>query len=301
VQQGGGSGPRFLLQHHHTFDIGMQPIGQYASRNEIQIDADVWREIARIQRVRQVTPGDEAMNALLHKGIDSAFAVTRYDRAEFVAAVKDDVGGETAAALIHARAQQLHAATLSVATSYVLASNAPGIGGNGSAQLVDPAPGVPANTGDVIAYATLEKLLGEMDYCHCDHCRSVLSPAAYLVDLLGFLDRDEVRWGQFRTKWQQDHGAPYPFPDLDAWNAAGRPQDTAVTPLEVLVSRRPDLQHTPLTCENTNTPLPYIDLVNETLEYFVANGPTLQGFAGHTSRSSTCAACSARSWRRYRG
>ena len=41
--------------------------------------------------------------------------------------------------------------------------------------------------GDVIAYPTLEGLFGEMDYCECEHCRSILSPAAYLVDLLHVL------------------------------------------------------------------------------------------------------------------
>ena len=36
----------------------------------------------------------------------------------------------------------------------------------------------------------------------------------------------------------------------------------------------------PLTCENTNIALPYIDVVNETLEYFVANGLKIDGFQG---------------------
>ncbi len=273
----------FLLSNHDRFDIGMQPVEQYVARSGAAIDQDVQREIARIQRVRQITPGDSAMNALLGRGLDSAFAVARYDRGEFVAAFKDEVGGAAEAALIHARAQQIHAAVLNVATSYVLASNAPGIGVHSPAQIVNPAPNVPANAGDVIAYPTLEKLLGEMDYCDCEHCRSILSPAAYLVDLLLFLDRDELRWGQFLARWQADHGAPYPFADADAWNAARQPADTPPTPLDVLLSRRPDLQHLPLTCENTNTPLPYIDLVNETLEQYVANGLTLQGYQGHTT------------------
>ncbi|MFF1566871.1 neuraminidase-like domain-containing protein [Streptomyces sp. NPDC058293] len=274
----------FLLHNQHTFDIGMQPVEQYVARNQIQIDAGVQREITRIQRVRQITPSDDAMNALLTKGVDSAFAVARYERGEFVAAFADEVGGETQAALIHARAQQVHSAVLNIATSYMLASNAPGIGVHSPAQIVNPTPNVPANAGDVIAYPTLEKLLGDMDYCDCKECRSILSPAAYLVDLLQFLDRDKVRWGQFLTQWQKDHGgAPYPFADMSAWDAAGHPGDTAITPLDVLLSRRPDLQHLPLTCENTNTPLPYIDLVNETLEQFVANGLTLEGFQGHTT------------------
>ena len=36
-----------------------------------------------------------------------------------------------------------------------------------------------------------------------------------------------------------------------------------------------------MTCANTNTALPYIDIVNETLEYFVAHGLTLDGYQGH--------------------
>ena len=43
-------------------------------------------------------------------------------------------------------------------------------------------------------------------------------------------------------------------------------------PYDALIERRPDLPHIPLTCENTHTALPYIDIVNEILEYYVANG-----------------------------
>ena len=275
------------MQHHGQFEIGMQPVEQFITRHQIQLEPEVQREITRIQRVRQITPSDGAMNALLKQGVDSAFAVVRYDRDEFIKAFKDEVGGEANAALIHAKAQQVHNAVLNIATSYLLASSAPGIGVHSPAQIVAPAPNVPANAGDVIAYPTLEKLFGEMDYCACEHCRSILSPAAYLVDLLQFLDRDNVRWGQFLSQWKKDHGnAPYPFGDQATWNVAGQPADTEITPLEVLLSRRPDLQHLPLTCENTNTPLPYIDLVNETLEYFIANGLNLQDYTGHSTDDS---------------
>jgi hypothetical protein len=98
-----------------------------------------------------------------------------------------------------------------------------------------------------------------MDFCASDHCRSVLSPAAYLVDLLRFIDRDPT-------------------------------DDGKKNPQLVLLERRPDIQHLPLTCENTNTPLPYIDLVNEILEYFITNGaqpPSLQGYMGHDTGEVT--------------
>jgi hypothetical protein len=277
----------FLMQHHDHFEIGMQPVEQYVARNRIQLEPEVQHEITRIQRVHQITPNDAAMNALLTQGVDSAYAAARYSRGEFVGAFKDVVGGEVNAALIHAKAQQVHNAMLNIATSYLLASNAPGIGVHSPAQIVNPAPDVPANTGDVIAYPTLEKLFGAMDYCDCEQCRSVLSPAAYLVNLLQFLDRDQLQWNQILSQWKKDHGnAPYPFGDQAAWSDAGQPAGSEIAPLAVLLSRRPDLQHLPLTCENTNTALPYIDLVNETLEYFVANGLNLKDYTGHSTDDS---------------
>ena len=106
----------------------------------------------------------------------------------------------------------------------------------------------------MIAYPTLEDLFGSMDYCPCDECRSILSPAAYLVDLLHFIDRPIS------------------------------PQVGRRNPQDVLFERRPDLQYLALTCENTNVKLPYIDLVNETLEYFVY--PSLIDYKGHDTDDS---------------
>lgn len=242
---------QFLFAHDGAFQIEMQPVQQFVNRQGITVPRAVIEQITRIQRVYQITPGDSAMNALLAGGIDSAYAVTRYDREEFSRAFASQVGGEVAARMIHAKAQQVHNAVLNIAMSYLTAANAPGIGVHSSPAYVDPAPGPNPNATDVIAYPTLESLFGTMDYCACGHCRSVLSPAAYLVDLLMFCDRKTV--------------AP------------------VENPLTVLLERRPDLQHLPLTCENTHTPLPYIDIVNETLEYYITNGLSLAGYQGHSN------------------
>ena len=84
----------------------------------------------------------------------------------------------------------------------------------------------------------LQSLFGSLDYRECADCRSVLSPAAYLVDLLQLLKRITVTG--------------------------------TTTVLDILLRRRPDLQFIALDCNNTNTTLPYIDLVNELLEASVA-------------------------------
>ena len=41
------------------------------------------------------------------------------------------------------------------------------------------------------------------------------------------------------------------------------------TPLEVLFEKRPDLEHIELTCDNTTTQVPYVDLAREILEHTV--------------------------------
>jgi hypothetical protein len=237
----------FLSDHQGKFEIGLQPIEQYAKINKVDVSPEVKQEVTRIQRVYQITPTDDAMSQLLKQGVDSACAIVRYDREDFVQAFGDKVGGEETARLIHAKSEQVYNAVLNIAVSYRTASAAPGIGVHSDPSIINGAP-VP-NDGDVIAYPTLEQLFGELDFCECEHCRSILSPAAYLVDLLEFID-------------------PPRHPDP--------------SPQKVLFARRPDIQYLPLTCENTNTPLPYIDLVNETMEYFVTHGSSLTNFKGHT-------------------
>jgi Neuraminidase-like domain/Salmonella virulence plasmid 28.1kDa A protein len=238
-----------LMEHHGNFEIGLQPIEQFALQNNVQIAPEVMQEVTRIQRVHQITPSDRAMNTLLRNNLDSAYKIVQYDQADFVQQFKDELGGETNAILTHAKAQQVHNTVLNIATSYLTGRNAPAIGSNLNGRIINSLSGpsvnpaanlAAANAADIIAYPTLENLFGEMDYCTCDHCRSILSPAAYLVNLLQFCDR---------------------------------PADGDRNPQIVLLSRRPDIQHLPLTCENTNTPLPYIDVVLETLEYFIVSEP----------------------------
>jgi hypothetical protein len=98
-----------------------------------------------------------------------------------------------------------------------------------------------------------QTLFGSLDLCQCEHCRSVYSPASYLVDLLQLLNQKPPK-GTQKTK----------------------------KPLDALRSRRPDLTHIKLTCENTSTPMPYIDLVNEILEYYVVHEKLTNNTAKNT-------------------
>ena len=240
----------FLVAHQAEFVLGVEPIDAYVARKNIQPPPSKGAafQLKRLHRVIQMTPNDTAMAAMLSADLDSAHAVLRYNQANFVRAFAAPLGGADAATGIYRRARQIHGAALNVALTYANARNAPSLGG-GSAVM----GGLGGNaSGSTAAAATLETLFGSLDTCDCADCESILSPAAYLVDLLHYLDQ-----------------AP----------PAG---STDSNPQTVLFGRRPDLQYLPLTCENTDVALPYIDVVNETLEAFVTGGASgladFQGF-----------------------
>jgi hypothetical protein len=282
----------FLSTNQARFSIAAEPVERFIKRSQLKVPAETVQHVKRLQRLYQITPGDDAMAALLKRGINSSRDVIRHGKSNFVKAFTKDLGGDDQAAFVYDRAQQVHAAVLNMALGYLHARSVPPIGAHSAPRVLDPTP---ANTGDILATANLETLFGSMDFCGCEECQSILSPAAYLVDLLQFLNSDSDTWATFVTNWKQDHaGVPYPFGDqasFDAfkaqWNAThpGQPvPSTEISPFDVLMSRRPDIQHLPLTCENTNTPLPYIDLVNETMEYFIANQKqtlSLSDYTGH--------------------
>jgi hypothetical protein len=90
--------------------------------------------------------------------------------------------------------------------------------------------------GAAASQPTLQYLFGSQDACTCGHCSSVLSPAAYFVDVMQFI------------------------------RAASSSGDL----LERLLQRRPDLQDIELSCSNSNSEVPAIDLALETLENAVA-------------------------------
>ena len=79
-----------------------------------------------------------------------------------------------------------------------------------------------------------QTLFGTFDFCACEARASAHGPAAYLADILSFLGE--------------------------------RPGIQGKSVRDALFARRPDLGDIELSCENTNTPVPLIDLVNEILE-----------------------------------
>ncbi len=102
------------------------------------------------------------------------------------------------------------------------------------------APEVGASLRALSGYADL---FGPQDNCNCEHCSSILSPAAYFVDLMYFVEQNVLA---------------KVFTGAKATHALN------------LSVRRPDLWTLDLTCDNTDKQLPTLDVINEILESYLA-------------------------------
>lgn len=267
------------------FELGRNSVSAFLEESHLTVtgldqdDLETATEVVKtLHRVYQITPGDDAMAVLLDLGLTSAYDVTSLTYERFARLYEigylDRFGDRPTGPqtrLVWRKAHQV------AAMSYNLF---------GVVKKVDSDPEVLAISGAAAARSaevsnlkaalkgspTMESLFGSLDYAGCAHCRSVLSPAAYLVDLLGFLEGESAAWATFLSDWQTRNGQAY--------------SDRYLNPYDALVARRPELPHLQLDCANTHTELPYIDLVNEVLEYHVAHG-ALAPQAAHDSGDAT--------------
>lgn len=220
-----------FLRRNPDFQLKADRLDSYLAKKPdamlgVSNEAETSVRIKALQRVYRVAPRYQQAAAILKDGIDSAHAISRISKNAFLSTYSAKFGGVAQAADVYERAGQMHA----MATN-LLAEYSPVFGRVPTRAVSDEAVTNVTNTPE---WATL---FGSLDFCSCEHCRSVYSPAAYFVDILNFLRGRKAKAGNAK---------------------------------HVLFQRRPDLGEMELTCQNINLALPYVDLVNEVMEDAVA-------------------------------
>lgn len=190
----------------------------------------VRRQLAADQRIFRVAETAGQAVTLRDKGFDSARSMVRYSLKDFTAASGLP---EAAASRAYARAREINTQTMH---AYGAVQDLV-TGGLGKTRVGNVAK---ETVNELLKIEGMSRLFGPQQFCSCRECRSVLSPAAYLVDMLRFTGH-------------------YIEEKLSAAPATLR-----------LSHRRPDLLTLPLSCANTNTQVPYVTLVNEILAAWVA-------------------------------
>jgi hypothetical protein len=245
-----------FLDNNPEFHLDKHRIDHYISANGKALEGvddteAAVKELKSIQRVFKLNPSYKTVTAMMENDIESAQQVYFMGQEQFADQMKAAGVNKIDSKKIYNKAENVYAVALNLFGTYNQAINGltPTTVPSISTVLNPEAPaeeGVAAKSG-FAALATaapntlpdLATLFGSMDFCECTQCRSVYSPASYFVDIMRFLG-ERSTYGS---------GVNY-----------GRKVKN------VLLDRRSDLGEIELSCENTNTPLPYIDLVNEILE-----------------------------------
>ncbi|WP_186764389.1 neuraminidase-like domain-containing protein [Pistricoccus aurantiacus] len=238
---------RFFDREQATFDLRTTSVTHYLRENgervyeglSLQQQDRLSSQLKRLQRTFQLSTGLPQMQSLLELDLDSAYkVVTRTSQAMFRELYAEKLGGAETADAIYARALKVHSTVTAILGDLMQYSQGP------LPKVMHASIGIEQKIKDNPIYTDL---FGSLDLCACEHCRSMYSPAAYLVDLLAFLDTPK--------------GSVKPNP-LDVLIGNER---------KGLTGRRPDIAQIQLTCDNTNTRIPYIDLVDEILESYIAH------------------------------
>jgi hypothetical protein len=218
------------LDYAHDGD-GVAQLGLHAHGMS---DDDQHRVVSTLkahQRLHALTGDVEHSHALLAAGITSATHAATMRFEDFKAAT----GLDHATALRH---HQKAKATLGRTTAAAAAIMDVMHGGFDRLRVANVGSDVKDSLRKLDGFS---ELFGSQDYCQCEHCSSILSPAAYFVDLMAFVDT-HVRKRYFK----------HPGHSLD------------------LKTRRPDLWTLPLSCDNTNTLVPTLEIANEVLVHHIA-------------------------------
>ncbi len=184
------------------------------------------------QRAIMLHRNPDVAQALVRHGYDSANRIASSPEAAFVREAGPRLpGGNTTAQEVHRKARSIKGR---VAHLFANVKDAVASRYYNATMFASVDEDLAAYMRSIPGYADL---FGSLDYLICEHCGSVLGPAAYFVDLMRVTD-------QYITT----------------------PNKSTIPAGFSLKERRPDIFALPLTCENTDTVIPYLRVVNRVLE-----------------------------------
>ncbi len=245
-----GTSPVATLLKQTSFDLKTYPERFFkqnpaAAQALTPEDHDQLRSLQRLHRLISSAQSSSATTslaeeaiALTRKGVRSAYQIARMDQKAF-AQQNLEIFSEERAKEVHQQALRTNAVALALLGEHGAGLNRTGMHAlprldtakqKSEADAQDEIDGIP----------DWENLFGGFDFCACQECGSAHGPAAYFVDVLKFLSERMINETSNRSV------------------------------KDALFDRRPDLGDIELSCDNTNTVLPLIDLVNEVLENAVA-------------------------------
>lgn len=223
-----------FFNKHEDFDLLKHNVDLFLKDKKVgkKDKKAISEELKSVQRVFKLVPNYSKTLALREEKIHSSQSIVSIGETRFVKEVAPKAGiEEKEAKEIYRKAETKHTAAMLMVGDLQDSMSVMDIASFETTTLAKKLEAVSKD------FPNLKSLFKLVDTCECEHCRSVYSPAAYLVEILQFLDKRMV---------------------------------VANNAKSVLFQRRPELGEIDLGCANANTPVKYIDLVCEILEEAIA-------------------------------
>ncbi len=232
------------LERNATFDFAAYRVEHYLRENPTALSgvagpeqAGVVARLKEMERVYKITDNFAQMNVLLASGSAPKNSASTFHemgltnfKATYGAALGSGAAGMATAESIFEKACWVTAQSVIKWWQFSPKANPPSEKANVLTNHYSPAVVLPNSIAD------WKDLFGSLDSCACKHCQSVYGPASYLVELLRFLKKQKLV------------------------------SPSTETGQDKLFDLRPDIELMALDCANADTPLAYIDLVNEVME-----------------------------------
>jgi hypothetical protein len=231
-----------FLNKNPDFDIIYTNLPVYAAKanfSGVENKDQLVKSLLKLQRIKRLSASWDEAGTMLNTGFESALDLVGAGQSRVMQSLSGQVAPERAS-YIYKRARKVHDVSLVLMSGLLPRFSPTPIAAMDSATRVQDLSAAKTYDASISEsnYPTLQSLFGPLDNVTCD--QSVLSPAAYYVDLLQFL------------------------------NPKTADETVGLSPLKVLLERRPDLVDLQLSSDNTEIELPHIDLVLEILENAVA-------------------------------
>lgn len=202
------------------------------------ISDDHMGQLMTLQRLHRLDNNSCTVAALLEAGLHSAHHIAQHPEDVFVARYEDALlMDEQEMRQLHRRAMAVKQKTRMLAVTLKSTAGSPFYR---SSQMNSQ----PDDVQDYVkAIPNYQDFFGSLDYCSCDHDESLFGPAAYLADMLrivyAYIDSTDIN------------------PNIPGdWH---------------FKSRRPDISQIPLTAEMTTNLVPFIQIVIQVLEQYIAD------------------------------
>ena len=194
-------------------------------------------DLQKIEQLYQLTPLEnksEIMEVLWNLELCAAHQIASYTKEAFNELVIGSLNNDTSISEESVNAIHNKATYITTLTNFSIL-NLGVVGKTLSTQVI---PGYEYDKGeqDNGGLPTIKDLFGSQDYFQYPASRTLLSPAAYLMDILQFM-KNTTNGSNIMSE---------------------------------LFDRRPDIKHILLNCSNTDNVMPHIDLVNEILEIAIS-------------------------------